>query len=290
MRFAFPYPSGLNAGQPVEWDHPLNAGRLAWWLVRAGGHPSYFGGPKLFDLCKLRSGGPRDGVLNGPPLWGSGPLAGGVTFPGGWGAMTFTVSSANYLNCGTGGWAGLTNAVTLWLRVQYINSTNDRLHFGRGYDGSNAPFVIANISETGGNIGFGFYDGSWHTAADPAAMNTSGRVYDVVGTYDRANLRLYLDGVQVASTAETAALPAGTGSLVFGNMPGWISSQGMRVAGGSVWNRALTASQVAQHCDLARRGFPGALRRQSSLAYFLPLGAAPTAKPSVYYQMMRAGQ
>jgi hypothetical protein len=65
----------------------------------------------------------------------------------------------------------------------------------------------------------------------------------VVMTYDQTRLRLYVDGVEVNSVAETAALAAqDTSGFRIGNFAGAFNGQIDEVA---VWNRALDLSEVS---------------------------------------------
>ena len=70
-----------------------------------------------------------------------------------------------------------------------------------------------------------------------------------VGTYDRANIRLYIDGAQVASAPATAAIPSTTQPLAIGNKP--TSTDARDPWPGvldevSIHNVALGAAQVSQ--------------------------------------------
>ena len=70
-----------------------------------------------------------------------------------------------------------------------------------------------------------------------------------VGTYDRANLRLFIDGAQVASAPATAAIPSTTQPLAIGNKP--TSADARDPWPGvldevSIHNVALGAAQVSQ--------------------------------------------
>jgi hypothetical protein len=81
----------------------------------------------------------------------------------------------------------------------------------------------------------------------------------VVGTYDRTTLRLYVDGVQVASLAATAAIPTTTSALAIGNKPG--STHPADPFNGvlddvSIHAVALSAAQIAQLWTVGSTG-PG---------------------------------
>lgn len=240
-------------GRYIDWgnplaDHPLNNSIVEGWLP---GGPT-FGAEKLFGLKRV-----SDGTLTNSPSWG-----GGV---GGFGSLTFTAGGSEYVNFGTGSVFDQTDAVTLELCVTFTASQSDRFHFGRGFNGAQR-YGLLNIGETSQNIGFGFYDGSWHVASDATALSSRvGSRLHVVGTYDRANLRVYVNGVQAGSTAETAAMPSGgTNYLGIGNVVGWITSQGMVVEAAAHFGSALPATTVAGRYEhWLRTGTPHPLRRYS---------------------------
>ena len=76
----------------------------------------------------------------------------------------------------------------------------------------------------------------------PRCPSTPGR--HLAATYDRANIRLYVNGVQVASRAQTAPIAVSTGKLYIGgdatfgqNFQGLIDEV-------RIYNRALSASEI----------------------------------------------
>lgn len=106
-------------------------------------------------------------------------------------------------------------------------------------------------SGTTTNMFAGFYDGTWHLVSYPAPP--LGQWVHIAATYDRANIKLYYNGVEVASVAETAALP--------------LYSQGWRIARRwdnpdyfdgkidniRIWNTARSAQEIADNimnCDI----------------------------------------
>src|SRR4051812_47331231 len=95
----------------VDWDdplagHPLNVGRVAWWL--AGDTSPYWGAPLYRDIVpKSSSGGGNHGTLTGGPAW-QGPAG----RPGGWGSVSFD-GSDDYVDCGTGASLGITGDLTI---------------------------------------------------------------------------------------------------------------------------------------------------------------------------------
>ncbi len=72
-------------------------------------------------------------------------------------------------------------------------------------------------------------DGNWHYA---------------VGTYDGANLKIYVDGVLEATTAIATTQSTGTNALNIGADNGGINKFNGSLDELSVWNRAITASEI----------------------------------------------
>jgi hypothetical protein len=68
----------------------------------------------------------------------------------------------------------------------------------------------------------------------------------VAVTYDGANQRLYVNGVQVASRAQTGSMALGNGPLRIGGNGSWATEffQGL-IDDVRVYNRALTATEIA---------------------------------------------
>jgi hypothetical protein len=75
------------------------------------------------------------------------------------------------------------------------------------------------------------------------------------GTYDGTTLRLYVNGVQVATQALSGALAAGTQPLSIGGNGVWGEWFAGRIDEVRVYNRALTAADI--QADMGRRITPG---------------------------------
>lgn len=242
-------PGKIDLSNPINWNNSLNRGLMGFWLSLTG----RIGGTTIWDLAAAH----RHGILGaGTPTWTRDKI-------------NLTTSTDRY-DFGTSMWNGLTDAITLELVTNLTGAGGNLFYFGRGYDGSNAQFVFCNIGETGQNIGFGFYNGSWHLASDPSAIDIT-RVYHIVGTYDRVTIRLYLDGVQVAGTADTTAMPVGTNNVTLGAVPGWIGGQTQVFQMASIRSVALPADGVQKIYREYKTGFPTLLNRQRTL------GKAPAA-------------
>src|SRR5690349_1214055 len=76
------YPASIDIQNPINQDHPLNHGRVAWWLTL----PGLEGGKYLYDLC-----GRSPGTLTNMTTTSSGWR--GTTRPGGYGHLLFDGSN-----------------------------------------------------------------------------------------------------------------------------------------------------------------------------------------------------
>ena len=80
-----------------------------------------------------------------------------------------------------------------------------------------------------------------------STLPSTGAWHLLVGTYDGANLRLYVDGTQVASAAATGSMPVTTDQLVIGSKTP-TSTAGDHFNGKiddvRIYNYALTAAEV----------------------------------------------
>lgn len=113
--------------------------------------------------------------------------------------------------------------------------------------GSNAPSLRTTAADT-----YQFaIDGAGEIAGGTV---TTGAWTHVVGTYDKVNMRLYVDGSEVASAAATAAMRGGVNTYAIGNN----SSGGLfwndLIDEVRIYNRALSASEVLTLFNSRLRG------------------------------------
>ena len=81
------------------------------------------------------------------------------------------------------------------------------------------------------------------TSAAPAALASNTWTH-LAATYDGANLRLYVNGTQVATRAVTGSMRASTGALRIGGNSTWGEWFGGLIDDVRIYNRALTPSEV----------------------------------------------
>ncbi|MCR4300211.1 MAG: LamG domain-containing protein [Sulfuricaulis sp.] len=124
------------------------------------------------------------------------------------------------------------------------SSTNRCWNLGIGSAASTfrfAPFI--GNSQINAQSGTGFSTGAWH---------------HLVGTYDGSNVRLWVDGVNTATTAQSGTLDKDPVGPTIGGRSGAVQLWDGRVANALIYNRALSGAEI----EMVRRGFwmlPGLL-------------------------------
>jgi Concanavalin A-like lectin/glucanases superfamily len=81
----------------------------------------------------------------------------------------------------------------------------------------------------------------------PAGTIAAGRTYHVVGTYDGATQRLYVNGRQVASVALTGATDVTIGGVRIASWDGAQQFFAGTIDEAAIYNKTLTAAQIAAH-------------------------------------------
>jgi len=114
--------------------------------------------------------------------------------------------------------------------------------------------------EAAGTLVMGVHiNDAWRRARTTEPLEV-GRKYHAIGTYDGTAVRLYLDGVEVATTPITGAITTTTNStvLALGTNPNGTSKDGSLFDGkiymARVYDRALSNSEVAQNYRAAIQG------------------------------------
>lgn len=257
----------------------LTSGLVGYW--------TFDGADTTSTTATDRSGSSNTGTLTGGPTVTTGKLGQALSFDG----------TDDYVSVSDATSLDLTTAITVSAWV-----------YGRSWANSEANFILAKIDfsagehrsyqfqvETDGKLRFRFLEqaSSDGSATAPAALDTN-RWYYVTATYDRSNIKLYVDGALVNTTAETEALIPNNNQLSigravrdndtdFGEWDGSLDEV-------RVYNRALSAAEIQSLYALgtsdpvnASASQPqGTGRLDSSLAAYFPLddgtsGATPTS-------------
>jgi hypothetical protein len=145
----------------------------------------------------------------------------------------------------------LTDAITLEAWVYWDGSSNKGI-LGRWHsDSSNRNYLFYKNSATTIN----FYINS-SAIASYASLNATKGWTHIVGTYNRTNAVLYVDGVQQAITAHTTAISTGTLPVEIGrNFTTSNQALTSPIAQPRIYNRALTAEEVQRNYNSGKNTY-----------------------------------
>ena len=119
------------------------------------------------------------------------------------------------------------------------------------YYGSNGQ-INFNLGSTTNGIGLkiGYYNGGWNESSIYAL--SANNWYHIVGNYDGANFRLYINGVNQVTTANTGTPTANTGGIRL--MRRWDSDEywSGNLSIVKIYNRALSATEIKQNFEATR--------------------------------------
>ena len=256
----------LDSACPINWNYFLNRGLVGEWAVSplAGWNRSN----TFRDL--VRGGkNPKDGAINGGVTWQ------GNSRPGGYGSLKFDGTSG-YVDFGTP--AKLTD-LTQASWAFWIQTPNNASILTKDDNDSSQGWFIRGTPAS--------YDIQFHVVYSStdlvlvSANNTDSRWHMFIVTWDGTNLHtgshIYIDGKETAYGTVTNGSGShnsdvadhfyvGKGSLGF--YSGYIDQIG-------IYNRALSAAEVAALYDQTRRGNPDRWRWISPITFFLPQAPSP---------------
>lgn len=150
----------------------------------------------------------------------------------------------------------------------YTRFTLEVWHYYTGTNTGTYPCIVTEIYPgTTSQINYLLYGYPTTTAVYVAFFNgafqssgswtpTANNWYHIVGTYDGANLQLYINGTLTVTTANTATPASSTAG--FRLMRCWDTNTyywGGRLAVYRLYNRALSASEVSQNFNASRTRF-----------------------------------
>src|SRR5262249_36196748 len=234
---SFPFPFG----DTIATATATRLGPLAGWVT---------------PPANMVSGWPGDGNANDIQDGNNGTLQGGATFAPGEvrQAFSFTANTNSGVLVPSSASLNPTEAITIdaWVNpssypntapavvrkdVNQVGTTQYSLNIG---DGGTAGGVNCNIGGTVGATGGSVPLNQWtHVAC----------------TYDRQNLRAYVNGTQVASTAATQAIPVGSQNLGIGQDPGFTDRNfdGL-IDEVEIFNRALSQAEIQSIVNAGNAG------------------------------------
>lgn len=244
--------TSLDLSCPVNWTHPLNRGRVGWWLAA----PPLPRGNRWQDLVGLSSKKGNPGALTNGPVW-QGPRG----RPGGYGSIATVAASSQMVDCGTPiGFSSITKAAYCgWI---YRASTGTTAGFGgsagtRGAIGNRFSFLWftdANLYVTAGSNTYAT------VSLAGVGWNHIAVSYDDTATGNAARLKTWVNSVPqtLAFTGTIPASIASSGPWTIGRD----SSDGY--CGGnyddvSLYLRTISNDEVFQLYQQSRLGHPDTL-------------------------------
>ena len=164
----------------------------------------------------------------------------------------------------------ITDAITLecWF---YWNNITSKGIFGRWHqDSNNRNYLLWKSSDT--RVDF-YINGS--TVAQYYSLNATKGWTHIVGVYDRNIAKIYIDGVNVASSSHSLAITTGTMPLEIGrNFTTVNQAINSQLATPRIYNYALTAEQVADNYNQKVSTFGGTKATSEMDAYIARTVAA----------------
>jgi len=200
---------------------PGSAGLVAAYGFNEGA------GTTVFD----KSGNGLNGVISGATWITQGKFGNALSFNGT--SDWVTVSNASPLN--------LTTGMTLeaWVFPTATTGVRDILL----KEGTNVDIYNLYARNGHGRPEANVFVGGVNRMAEGSALPANAWRH-VAGTYDGATLRLFINGVQVASEAVSGSIPASTGPLRIGGNGIWGEFFRGRIDEVRIYNRALSQSEI----------------------------------------------
>ncbi len=271
----------VDANDPVVRSHRLNDRREGWWL----GLPGRDGTKYIFDLM-----GRAPGTFQNPSAtgvrWGvAGARVGGVGTTNPYINQTGT---GNYILVGLSPQFNITTTLTVGCWARFTGTQTNRPLVAKW--APTTGFLVMIDPSTNNKVSIlATVGGVTKTALNPTAT-ADDNWHRYIGTYDGANVMLYVDGLLVATTAGTGAIASTTtNNMTFGAYGDGSQQYVGHLDDMFVSSRAWSASEVAEDYDLSRRGYPGVLNR--IVPYRVSDGAstAGLASANYYYRHLAGG-
>jgi len=193
------------------------------------------------------SGYGNDGAVFGASWTASGRFGGALSFNGT--DSRVTVADADSLD--------LLDAMTLEAWVNPTAVSGWRTILMKELD---AIYYLYGSGGTAGHPGVGVNIGGYREIFGPSALPLNAWSH-VAGTYDGSALRLYVNGVQVASASRTGTLQSTTNPLRIGGNAQWGEYFAGRIDEVRVYRRALSAAEI--QADMAEPVVPPSPSHQS---------------------------
>jgi len=144
----------------------------------------------------------------------------------------------------------VTTAVTLeaWVYVE-DDATQDRILSKWGSTQPNRSF---QIFMNNARVRFLIGDGTSQASLNSVTSLTEGNWHHVIGAYNGASIKIYIDGSEDATIAETFTIYNSNEPLYIGGYLGGSNLSDNPIAQPRIYNRALTAEEVQRNYDAGK--------------------------------------
>jgi hypothetical protein len=266
-------------GMVLDRAHPLSRGLVGWWPMNEGA------GTRINDISGKGNHGTISGVSQSSTSgWTGGPVGGALRFDATDDLVTVPHSSS--LN------VAAEFSVSCWVSINTTANYPTFVMKGNGGAGYAGPFHFLYESIGGYWL---FATGNGLNAQNAVAYGTAatlGRIYHIVGVHTGgagtgATDLFYQDGKLVRSgTTGIPVVNNGTALGIGGRTPGTLYGLNDRIYGVRMWDRALSAVEVAQ---LYADPLAGARAPVSAARYFVPATISPPAAPPTADRLWNRG-
>jgi len=233
------------------FDRALNQAEIAH-LAEArgitGSPPQGLGDEKLW-LCPSINNSPNDISGNGNNgVYQNG--MGTIADTGSGGSLAYDFDGAgDYINCGNGFNPVANFSIAAWVYAGTWSGdpAGSRSIIEKGYDGANEKFALISRSSGSYLDLYTYISPAEHGIESQVAPPSVANWHHVCGTFDGSNWKLFFNGVQVASDADSTALPLSTQDVSIG--ASLINASPERYFSGKMddiraFDRALTQAEI----------------------------------------------
>jgi len=224
--------SSITMGGNNETMKQLSNGLVGYWKMDESA-----GGTAVDSSGNGNSGTYTNGATNTTGKFGN-----GGSFDG----------SNDYVDVGTSTSLNIQSKITIaaWVKANsgYQNTFRTIVNKANGTAGNQRQYELRTEASTGyPALYLNCTDGTYKAVIGTSIL-TAGSWYHVVGSFDGATEKLYINGTLVASTITTCDIRTTSGNLNIGSFPtnsGYYNWPGS-IDEGRIYNRALSPAEVAQ--------------------------------------------